>query len=711
MSAEPLESQLPSPETPLHLPPAAIDWATYKTQLVLTSFVAVFATVGLNWFLLDNSLSPGESSFLNSCKMLFAAPAEFWSRLATFAAAGTGDGLVSVAITGLLATIGLSSPFAQHLLNLGILATSALLVAQITSELTSRVGNRLGAAAPIWAAVLFVLSPAQSEYLLSLNMRAEMLCQLLYLYSIFAYLRFRATSEKKMFSLSLISTVLAFLTRPEAAAIPLVITASEIILPGTTATKNLKVQQERRTQHFILVIFFWLALSFVTTVGNLAPELVPVLHAPKFLTDSLTQATPLSWLLPMPADHLSYKIALGGYLFVAIAFAGQCLFRSAQIRAMLWLAVWLVAATAMHSAIFAIILSIAALPSAGALSRARSRPIIACGLAGLTLVSVAWFHFSHEQSVELETQWQTKPASQLIWPHSFETPATRLEPMYSFQINTSTLPQVTFAPSDAIRQEGTPFSSDKASVTPMPDGVRIFPGKQTVRMWLPPVKLNPKEASVAAIKLLYTSKTGCHTCHSDSLKLLWRAAGNETQTNSATILNITFGQYLVWLGRYADWTNGNLISKVGFEFDPGDYYVDVASVDLIPYALTAPILAFRSAETISRHTGAVTKVSPHERPEVDFDVRLIPGAAGIKVAINKGADQTQPVAEKDIYAFHNQLEPVNELDINATTGRLALPNSMLSSPGMYQVRAVALNGDRVEIGLPTEPWTFEVTVR
>lgn len=225
MPAEPSESPSTSPETQLHLPPAAIDWATYKTQLVLTSFVAAFATVAIHWFLLDSRLSSGESSFVYSCRNLLTVPGEFWSRLSTLTTQESGDGPVPVVITGLLATIGFSSAFWQYFLNLGILTLSALMVAQITSELTSRVGNRLGAAAAIWAAVLFVLAPGHSEYMLSLNLRAEQLCQLFYLYSIFGYLRFRATGEKKMFRWSLVSAVLAFLTRPEAAALPLVITA------------------------------------------------------------------------------------------------------------------------------------------------------------------------------------------------------------------------------------------------------------------------------------------------------------------------------------------------------------------------------------------------------------------------------------------------------------------------------------------------------
>lgn len=693
------------------MPAAAIDWATYKTQLVLASCVVIFATVGLNWFLLDNSLSPGENNFVAGCKVLFSSPGDFWSGLTALTAAVPFDGPVSIVITGIIGALGLNSTLAQHIFNLAVLTASALLVAQITSELTSRVGNRLGAAAPIWAAVLFVLYPGQSDFLLSLNMRAEILCQLFFLYSTFAYLRFKATSEKKMFRLSLTTAVLAFLTRPEAAVLPLVITASEIILPATAATKDLKTRQQKRTQHFIVVIFFWLALSIVTTIGNLAPGLVPVMNATRFLSASLPQAAPLSWLLPMAADQVSYKIVLGGYLFIAIALVGQCLVRTVQMRSLLVLLIWLVAAPSMHAAVLPIILSIAALPSAGALSRSNARPIIVCGLAGLTLVSVAWFQLSHERSVELETQWQTRPAPQLIWPHSFELPATRLEPLYSLQLNKSTLPQVTFAPKDAIRQEGTPFSNDKASVTPLPDGVRIFPGKQTIRMWLPSGKLDPRQASVAAVRLLYTAQTGCHTCHSNSLKFLWRTAENATQTNSATILNMTFGQYIVWLGRYAKWTEAKSIDKIGFEFDPGTYYVDVTRVDLLPYALTAPVLAFRSAEKISGQTQTVQKISAAEQPEIDFDVRLIPQAAGLKVAITKGHDKAQPVAEKDIYVFQNRSKPLAEVDVLAPTGRIALPKSMLETPGAYEIKAVALNNERAEIGLPTEPWTFEVTAK
>src|SRR4030095_10096215 len=82
-------------------------------------------------------------------------------------------------------------PQASVLLNLGIVFGTCLLVALIVLEITGLYGNRLGAAAAMWAGLLLAVLPAQASSDMVVINRPELLAHLFYVGALWSFLRFR----------------------------------------------------------------------------------------------------------------------------------------------------------------------------------------------------------------------------------------------------------------------------------------------------------------------------------------------------------------------------------------------------------------------------------------------------------------------------------------------------------------------------------------
>jgi hypothetical protein len=131
-----------------------------------------------------------------------------------------------------------------HLVSWLMAAFCTILVGLITLEITGRLGNRTGALAAFWAALLYAVYPSHVEAVALIGQRSEILIALFYLSSVFLYLRFQLINEKSYLIASLATAILA-LTSVSAISLPLVITAlamsgkqSILAAPGNNRTRT-----------------------------------------------------------------------------------------------------------------------------------------------------------------------------------------------------------------------------------------------------------------------------------------------------------------------------------------------------------------------------------------------------------------------------------------------------------------------------------------
>lgn len=636
MHAEQTAENNPPEAEEMRLTPSKIDFTSYRTQIAAGSITAILVLLALNYVLLDNPLNNVDQSFVAAVRSAIGGGlGHFYDRLPELEPALSWDGVLSSVAAAKLAWIGFDSPLSQHILNLGLMAATVFFVSQITSEICGRFGNRLRAIPAAWAGLLYAVSPIQAEWLIDVSLRAELLCTFFYLGAVFSYLRFRITNSKPILRIALLATLMALLCRPEAMTLPAVITVLELLLPAAEPSGAVNV---RRPQRLVSILLFWLVLFFASTVSAVAPNLV---HFP-----------PISNLVAAYRDNLGLGMAA-----------------------------------------LSVSLPLLLLPIMIPLSARTTKGATIIGSLILALITGVLFVSSLQRSQSLELQSSIQPNARFVWPAPAAMPSPpQLAPVYSTRINEHTLKDIQFEPANYVRGKDEPFGPDKASLTPLPDAVRVMPGtKQALTVWLPGTNIDPRKASVAAVKLLYTSKTGCHTCQEDNLKVVWQRSDSPA-IDTATISNISFGQYLVWLGRYGSWYSAPSIKRIGFQLAPGDYFVDLSEMDLIPYARTSPLFAIQ--------TGTLS-----------YDCRAIPNAAGIKIFIGVDEPALPPSIEAALYKFDVPSDPdrpAMELELLTPTGSVQLPQQLLRRRGTYQVRVMALDAAREQIGLPSVPLILEV---
>lgn len=422
------------------------------------------------------------------------------------------------------------------------------------------------------------------------------------------------------------------------AALAAMLTSPEaLILPVVISGIELIVPGSKSTQRFIPVLLFWMTLFFAETISSLAPDMVLLPPNPN-----------VDLLKSINSNH-------------TLKFIGA-----------------------------AVLAPLVALPPI-ALSKRAGKIVFIVGSLLLTGLAYYWLHYSLTFVHQLERR-QVHP--HFVWPApAAQSLSPESGPLYSFAVNDQTLSKMHFEPASAIRQPGAAFNNEQISVTPLKDTVRFYIGDKPLRIWLPEKDIDTTTASVAAIKLLYTSATGCHTCQQDSLRLIWKDAISN-QVQSATISNINFGQYLVWLGRYPEWTAQKTVKQIGFEFLPGKYYVDVSNIDLLPYFRTSPLVVLEPKDM-----------------RIKFSVESIPQAAGIKLVVIPQGIAGRAKSEHDLYALLPSSVTDTTLvqaDIQQVAGLLPLPEQISANPGKYELRTIALNAEQQELGLPSVPIEFEV---
>ena len=159
-----------------------------------------------------------------------------------------------------------SNAWGFHLTNLFLLWGSSLVVGLIALELSGLRGNRLGAGAAIWSALLFAVYPLHIEAGTWIIGRVDLLCTLSYLISVFCFLRFKLLRERFYFHFSLIAFAAAMLCNEMAVTLPLVITAAELLLhPLWHERVAPEFAANLKNRRVTGVLSFWFLLGLIAT--------------------------------------------------------------------------------------------------------------------------------------------------------------------------------------------------------------------------------------------------------------------------------------------------------------------------------------------------------------------------------------------------------------------------------------------------------------
>ncbi len=265
MSSSSTSTRQPS-EARLTLKPARIELQSAKVQMLLAGF-ATFAVCIFSFvpslhvgFLLDDflhidyiyrALHSSPSDFLHN----------FYGNWANSPVMLSYRPLVSVSLFIDYLIWG-ANAFGFHLTNLILYWGCSLLVGLIALELTGMRGNRLGAAAPFWAALLFCAYPLHLESAAWIIGRVDLLCTLFTLISVWGYFRFRLLREKYLFHLSLASFIVAILCKEPAVVLPAVISVAEILLAPYWPDNNTSEFRPRaQTRRLSGVLSYWVIVG------------------------------------------------------------------------------------------------------------------------------------------------------------------------------------------------------------------------------------------------------------------------------------------------------------------------------------------------------------------------------------------------------------------------------------------------------------------
>lgn len=259
----------------------------------------------------------------------------------------------------------------------------------------------------------------------------------------------------------------------------------------------------------------------------------------------------------------------------------------------------------------------------------------------------------------------------------------------------------------------------QSSITRFDNYVRIHPGKQHVIVWLPrSYNLDPTAATVASVGLDLTAKDGCKDCTSGKLSLVWygtrngaHGMKNDTVGGRAPLPDGR-GEFMIWLGRYRNWTLCNQIEDVGLRCEAGDYYVDLRKIKILPDDALLPHSTLVVPKQSERDLDVFeTVIDDSSKLQIAYSVNQIPGAAKAKIVSTKSGTTF------DAHSFSqiSSLTPPQgdtlwqwEETTASKAGTLSLPVLNEGNPGLYQIRVFALNAKGEIIGLPGEPMTVEV---
>jgi hypothetical protein len=244
-------------------------------SIILAIFLLAYHPTLFNFFLGDDFLySIWADIALKNPKLLLAKYWDFWHVYLTW---GSQSNLI-LAYRPLFHTMiffeykffGLLGLY-YRLINMATELLSGIALALVVVALNKRAINQIGPtnhqllAWAICSAVLFIFYPLHSEPVNYISAGMDPLVTLFSLLSLWCYIQWRTKSNLKLFILSIISTVFAFLTKEMAVTVPPIIFIYELLFQrNTTADKHTTELSLRYLKAIYMAFFatlpYWLIL-------------------------------------------------------------------------------------------------------------------------------------------------------------------------------------------------------------------------------------------------------------------------------------------------------------------------------------------------------------------------------------------------------------------------------------------------------------------
>lgn len=314
-----------------------------------------------------------------------------------------------------------------HATNVLLLCGCALFTGLITLELTGQRGNRLGATAAIWSALLFVVYPLHAEPVAWMIGRVDLLCTLFYLASVFCYLRYRLLRESAYLTGSLVWFFAALACKEMAVTLPVVLFLAELFLFKPEKDSTLTGDETDRTDvrassRFQLIINYIAALFLFATIRTLMLGTVIGGYGDSFslsagLRNLADKATLLKIIYPASEEQMFLPwvkpVLFCSYLACLSSFGARLLLRSTRWSPALFLLGWIVVAVVpalqvwhiypnlsgsrlfyLSSAPFCMLLALMAVPALDTLKRKFVRPALAVALVSLSMIFACWSYLA-----------------------------------------------------------------------------------------------------------------------------------------------------------------------------------------------------------------------------------------------------------------------------------------------------------------------------
>ncbi len=261
-----------------------------------------------------------------------------------------------------------------------------------------------------------------------------------------------------------------------------------------------------------------------------------------------------------------------------------------------------------------------------------------------------------------------------------------------------------------------------ARVVVFSDHLTIYPGSTGATFLLPNLEINPLAAPIVTLSGRCTASDTAYSAvnsaklEKDKLRLVWTTtatAGGAGRT-AVPFDQVKEGVLQLYAARFRAWSLGGRVNAVGLRCLPGDYRVDVYGLDVASSdGQMARMSLVRKSDEQSRpdpYSAWLFKSTPGEAAFAAFDVTRIPGAVAAKLRVTKpgkvfaqGAAPTQPSAD--------ELAEVTNSIGAAPSGRIRLPDAILNSPGLRQIRVVGLNSQGEPVGWPSDPQSIWIDRR
>jgi hypothetical protein len=303
-----------------------------------------------------------------------------------------------------------------HLTNILLLAGCSVFTGLITLELTGQRGNRLGATAAIWAALLFAVYPLHAESVAWIIGRVDLLCTFFYLASVFCYLRFRLLRESTYRNASWFCFAAALASKEVAVTLPVVILLAEVLLFRTPPRSGESARHG--SDHFFNVGSFFMVLFMFASIRFLMIETLIGGYGDSFdlaagLTNLVNKDSLLKVVYPASEEYVFaswiHPVLLIAYAAIGSSLVVRFLQRSVRSPAYMFVLLWLLVSIVpayqiwhihpnlsgsrlfyLTSAPTAILLALMAVPALDVMRKRYVKGALVAGTIALSTIFACW---------------------------------------------------------------------------------------------------------------------------------------------------------------------------------------------------------------------------------------------------------------------------------------------------------------------------------